>query len=309
VSFDTFVGVEGENNFWGDGFVIEIAPQGRKYFEALEMRDQQERQSETVSNERNTMPKRVSQKESIPRTLQPHQAIELLRRQLGQLEEIIQLHHSDPRIDAWESTTTSILDGAFGKPNGDQDARTRKFARACDHVSYAGMPDSEYQEYHIDGHKNRRALLQAYIDQLEILAPPDAATAIDQYKFHSEIERVSGKLYRDGHYKPAALEAYIRVIDEVKARSNLPLDGDPLMNRAFGCENQKPVIQFNSLQTDAEKDEQKGFMFLYKGIVSLRNSKAHSNRLFNDPHRAHEYLALSSLLMRVLEIATVNRTP
>ena len=68
------------------------------------------------------------------------------------------------------------------------------------------------------------------------------------------------------------------------------------------------MIQFNSLQTDAERDEQKGLMFLYKGIVGLRNSKAHSNRLFNDPNRAHEYLALASLLMRLLEIATVNRT-
>jgi len=68
------------------------------------------------------------------------------------------------------------------------------------------------------------------------------------------------------------------------------------------------VIQFNSLQTDAERDEQKGLMFLYKGIVGLRNSKAHSNRLFNDPSRAHEYLALASLLMRLLEIATVNRS-
>jgi len=68
------------------------------------------------------------------------------------------------------------------------------------------------------------------------------------------------------------------------------------------------VIQFNSLQTESERDEQKGLMFLYKGIVGLRNSKAHSNRLFNDPSRAHEYLALASLLMRLLEIATVNRS-
>ncbi len=118
---------------------------------------------------------------------------------------------------------------------------------------------------------------------------------------------MSGQLYRDGHYKQAALEAYIRVIEEVKARSGLNLDGDPLMNQAFGCDNRSPVIQFNSHQTDAQRDEQKGFLFLFKGIVALRNSKAHSNRLFNDPRRAHEYLALASLLMRLLEIANVNR--
>ena len=129
------------------------------------------------------------------------------------------------------------------------------------------------------------------------------------YLLHSEIERVSGELNSDGHFKQAALEAYIRVIEEVKTKCGLSLDGDPLMNQAFGCDKQTPVIQFNSLQTDAERDEQKGIMFLFKGIVGLRNSKAHSNTLFNDPSRAHEYLALASLLLRLLEIATVNPKP
>ena len=118
---------------------------------------------------------------------------------------------------------------------------------------------------------------------------------------------MSGELFRDGHFKQAALEAYIRVIDEVKQVSGLPDDGDSLMNRAFGFERQAPVIQFNGLTTDAERDEQKGIMFLFKGIVGLRNSKAHSNRLFNDPSRAFEYLGLASLLLRLLEIAQVNR--
>jgi len=137
--------------------------------------------------------------------------------------------------------------------------------------------------------------------------PPQ--TQPELYCFHSEVERVSGGLYRDGHFAHAALEAYIRVIEEVKTKSGLGLDGDPLMNQAFGCDKQPPVIQFNSLQSDAERDEQKGIMFLFKGIVGLRNSKAHSNTLFNDPSRAHEYLALASLLLRLLEIATVNPKP
>jgi uncharacterized protein (TIGR02391 family) len=81
------------------------------------------------------------------------------------------------------------------------------------------------------------------------------------------------------------------------------------MNRAFGCDKRTPVIRFNSLQSDAERDEQKGIMFLCKGVVGLRNSKAHSNTLFNDPSRAHEYLALASLLMRLLEIAAANPKP
>jgi len=151
----------------------------------------------------------------------------------------------------------------------------------------------------------KKAVLESIIEQLEILAPPIAQVAPGMYRFHAEIEKVSGHLFRDGHYKQAALEAYIRVVDEVKSRSGLPLDGDNLMNQAFGCDGGKiPALKFNSLATDAEKDEQKGFMYMFKGVVGLRNSKAHSNRLFNDPLRAHDYLSLASLLMRVLELST-----
>lgn len=249
------------------------------------------------------MPKKQPQKESVPPTLTPYQAIERIKAQLDKIDEIIKLHHDDPRIDGWESTTISVLDAAFGMPDGEHDRRTREFRNTTNHVFYSGMPDSLLQKYHLQSHETRKVLLQSYIEQLEILAPPAAATAPDRYNFHPAIERVSGQLFRDGHYKQAALEAYIRVIDEVKVKSGLPLDGDPLMNQAFGCESRVPVLRFNSLQTEAERDEQRGLMFLYKGIVGLRNSKAHSNRLFDDPLRGHEYLALTSCLMRLLEIA------
>jgi uncharacterized protein (TIGR02391 family) len=64
-----------------------------------------------------------------------------------------------------------------------------------------------------------------------------------------------------------------------------------------------PLLRFNAMSSDAERDEQRGFMFLLKGMVLHRNYKAHSNQLFNDPLRAHEYLAMASLLMRMLELA------
>jgi uncharacterized protein (TIGR02391 family) len=248
-------------------------------------------------------------RESVPATLTPQRAIELLGQQLGQVDEIKKMRDDDPRIKKWLLTTLSILDGAFGKPDGERHQNTAAFANCSGGIFYMGMTDHEIQMNHLRQTEGRKAVLESIIEQLQILAPPAAQVAPGQYQFHLEIERVSGSLFRDGHYKQAALEAYIRVIDEVKAKSRLDLDGDPLMNQAFGCDKQAPVIQFNTLQTEAERDEQKGIMFLFKGIVGLRNSKAHSNTLFNDPSRAHEYLALASLLLRLLEIATVNPKP
>ena len=248
--------------------------------------------------------KAVPARENVPPTLTPQRSIELIRRQLQQFEDTIRLRRNDPEVDKWRSTTEQILRAAFREPHGEDHEMLERFKSAGAIYAFStNTPDSYFEERYREGMATRRAILEACIDQLEILAPPIAQVAPGQYQFHSEIERVSGHLFRDGHYKPAALEAYIRVIEEVKQRSGLALDGDNLMNQAFGCTNRMPILRFNDLATDSERDEQNGFMFIFKGIVGLRNSKAHSNRLFNDPQRAHEYLAMASLLMRLLEIA------
>jgi uncharacterized protein (TIGR02391 family) len=125
------------------------------------------------------------------------------------------------------------------------------------------------------------------------------------YAFHPAVIVACREPYEAGQLKHAVLEAFIRVIGEVKHKSGLTsLDGDSLMNRAFGSEKQAPTIRFNALSTDAERDEQRGFMYMFKGIVGIRNNYAHTNTKLDDPERAHEYLTLASLLMRLLDSAS-----
>jgi len=260
------------------------------------------------------VPAKKTRQDAIPPRLSPHQATELLRRQIERLEQqIIYLSDNHPDAQAWVSITTDILNQAFGQQNGEMHSKTRDFVYASSGLPsraapYGGRPNpDDIQRRYVLKQEKRKALLKAYMEQLQDLAPPSAATAPDRYVFHSEINHVSSRLYRDGRYKQAALEACIRVIDQVKRVSGISDDGDSLMNKAFGSDRQTPFIQFNGLTTQDERDEQRGIMYLFKGIVGLRNSKVHSNRLFDDPIRAHEYLALASLLMRLLEIAHVNR--
>lgn len=255
------------------------------------------------------MSARRPQRESVPPTLTPAQGILLLKRQRDRAEAVFQARYDDPQVDVWVNSTENILNQAFGKPDGERHDNTKAFVYADGGPLYINMSEGEIQQNHQARTTRRKALLEGFIEQLDDLAPPSAVTAPDQYQFHSEIERVSGELYRSGHYKSAALEAYIRVIEQVRKVSKIREDGDSLMNKAFACDKQTPIIQFNNLLSDAEKDEQRGFLFLFKGVVGLRNSKAHSNALFDDPLRGHEYLALASLLMRVLEIAKVNPIP
>ena len=248
---------------------------------------------------------------TVAPSLTPYRAIELLRQQLGDFDRIYALPHGDPEGQKWTNTTEAILHGAFGQPDGKPHQMTSKFTyagsfpiRRAGFSGREGTPDRVLQLQHHQRLRQRKAVLESCIEQLEMLAPPAATIAPERYQFHAAIASVSGALLRDGHYKQAALEAYVHVINEVKRRSGLNLEGDSLMNQAFGCDGRTPVLRFNSLSTDAERDEQKGLFFLFKGIVGLRNAKAHSNQLLNDPARAHEYLALASLLMRLLELAS-----
>ena len=249
------------------------------------------------------MPSRHYEIPSEPPSLSADKAIALIKRQLERLSGMEQLPFNDDKVNAWESTTEDILDKTFGKPLGEAQKKTVEAMNPFSGSIRIGINPGELQRNHRTRCAKRRAILEAYVEQLQDgLTPPVLATP--NYQLHPEIERVSGSLLRNGHYKQAALEAYIRVIIQVKHDSRLDLDGDQLMNHAFGCDGgRQPVLIFNTLTTDSERDEQRGIMYLFKGIVGLRNAKAHSNVLFNDGSRAHEYLALASLLMRLLEIA------
>ena len=43
------------------------------------------------------------------------------------------------------------------------------------------------------------------------------------------------------------------------------------------------------------------FMYLYKGIVGIRDKKAHLNFVQNDPIKTLEFLSFASLLLRLLD--------
>lgn len=130
----------------------------------------------------------------------------------------------------------------------------------------------------------------------------------DRYDFHKRIKEVSFKQFEDGYFKEAIQNALVEVIDQVKIKTKHPnnnnrreLDGDDLMQHVFGCDNQMPKIKFNRLKTSLDKAEQRGFMYLFKGIVGIRDKKAHLNFFQNDSLKTIEYLSLASLLLRLLD--------
>lgn len=129
-----------------------------------------------------------------------------------------------------------------------------------------------------------------------------------KYELHPRIREVALSQFENNDFKGAIQNALVEVIDQVKVKSNYPvsstgreLDGDDLMNHVFGCDNQIPKIKFNGLHSSLDKTEQRGLMNLYKGIVGVRDKKAHLNFIQSDPLKTIEYMSLASLLIRLLD--------
>jgi uncharacterized protein (TIGR02391 family) len=83
----------------------------------------------------------------------------------------------------------------------------------------------------------------------------------------------------------------------VRLRSGLDIDGTPLMEKAVSPNN--PILKFNDLSDQSDRDEQKGFMMMFSGAVSgLTNPRAHGF-IHDDPERALEFIAFVSLLAKL----------
>jgi uncharacterized protein (TIGR02391 family) len=130
-----------------------------------------------------------------------------------------------------------------------------------------------------------------------------AVRAFADLDLHSEIARAVSTLFRDGHYANAVEDA-CKVLDAlVKMRSGrFDRSGTELMQEVFSAKN--PVLKFNNLQTDTDRSEQQGMMFLFAGaMLALRNPRAHE-LIKDDPEQALEYIAFLSMLAKSLDRAT-----
>lgn len=126
-----------------------------------------------------------------------------------------------------------------------------------------------------------------------------------QLKFHPKIVEVSRKLFLDGHYAQAILEACKAVELSVKEKSGLNEIGKNLMAQAFN--EQRPLIRV--LESEQYLEEvQEGFKFLFMGtMLAIRNPKAHLNIVQKDPYITLEYLGLVSFLLKRIDSFHVQK--
>jgi uncharacterized protein (TIGR02391 family) len=253
---------------------------------------------------------------------QIREAIPRLEKRIAELEELPVASiasTTDPRVLAQGHAIDSTLAGIFGPDTHEYHRlsaashfNSMSYAAAVQIGRHPSVKTGVIQEEIEQGRQRAIALLEQEVALLKEQLGDDrdsladrAIRAYSNLDLHPEIARAASELYRDGHYANAIEDAVKALNDLVRMRSGEALDGTALMQKVFSPSN--PILRFNPMADQSDKDEQLGFMMMFSGAVAgPRNPRAHK-LIKDDPERALEFIAFVSLLAKLLDGA--KRTP
>lgn len=160
-------------------------------------------------------------------------------------------------------------------------------------LSFSGI------EYGANGQFRRR-------DRAQTLTEAEMRLRTIQSKFkgrrlHPEVLKYCNVELLQYNYFHAVFEATKELAQRIRDESGVDADGAALVDRVFSVE--RPVLAFNTLRTETEKSQHKGFAALLKGcFAAVRNPLAHEPKILWDGEEdAADYLSLISLLHRKLD--------
>jgi uncharacterized protein (TIGR02391 family) len=128
-------------------------------------------------------------------------------------------------------------------------------------------------------------------------------------RIHSEVFKYCRAELLHDNYFHAVFEAAKGLAQRIRDMSGVQLDGAALVDRVFNID--RPILAINSLRTETEKSEHKGFAALLKGcFAAVRNPLAHEPKiLWHGEDDAADYLSFISLLHRKLDETVPTGAP
>ncbi len=123
-------------------------------------------------------------------------------------------------------------------------------------------------------------------------------------KVHHDVLQFCKAELLQNNYFHAVFEATKSVAEKIRRSTGLTGDGAELVDEAFGLKS--PLLAINTLRTDTEQSEQKGFANLVKGVFGVfRNVTAHAPKITwpIDEQDALDLLSLVSYIHRRLDAA------
>lgn len=131
----------------------------------------------------------------------------------------------------------------------------------------------------------------------------------EERNIHEALPSKVRELFDDGHYAQATFEAFKFVDKTVQRLSAMADTGFSLMMTAL--KDASPRVQLTPCRTESEKNEQKGYQFLFAGsMLAIRNPRGHEYDIEDSPDICLDHLSLASVLLRRLEQSgyTVRRS-
>lgn len=122
-------------------------------------------------------------------------------------------------------------------------------------------------------------------------------------RIHPEVVKYCKPELLQDNYFHAVFEATKGLAQRIRELSAAEGDGAALVDKVFSIE--QPLLAINTLRTETERSEHKGFAALLKGcFAGIRNPLAHEPKvLWTGEDDATDYLSLISLLHRKLDDA------
>ena len=120
-------------------------------------------------------------------------------------------------------------------------------------------------------------------------------------RIHPEVLKYCRAELLEDNYFHAVFEAVKGLAERIRNLASVDADGATLVDLVFSVE--RPLLAFNTLRTETEKSEHKGYAALLKGcFAAIRNPLAHEPKiLWQGEEDAADYLSLISLLHRKLD--------
>lgn len=221
------------------------------------------------------------------------------------------LNRDDPMIGVMESEIDSLLVSIFGPDSIEYERYSHINILDTESISFTHeIPMDRIKESIARNIASAIAILKSIQEEFQNdIHDTEAGSATRTLKsfggleLHPRIAADVNDLFKNGHYAHAVQDAAKALVNYTKEKSGISyLDGSALMQHVFSPN--KPILKFNPLETQSDKDEQQGFMYLFTGaVVGIRNPRAHE-KIVDDPERALEFIAFISLLAKLIDETT-----
>ncbi|MFW2504581.1 TIGR02391 family protein [Clostridium diolis] len=119
-----------------------------------------------------------------------------------------------------------------------------------------------------------------------------------------ELWEIIQKNYESESYYSAILDAIHNLTETIRNKTGLEGDGSSLIGQAFGGES--PKIKLNKLQTESEKNIQKGIQEILKGMyTAIRNPRSH-DKLNDKKEDAYLIIYFINYLIKIIDSSKLS---